>query len=100
MYIAMNHFRVLADRTEDFERVWRERETFLDGVAGFEQLQLLKGPKEDNIQHYASHSVWRDEASFRAWLHSDAFKKAHPPGKGSGALAGPPEFTGWTSVSL
>jgi heme-degrading monooxygenase HmoA len=99
MYIAMNNFRVHADRCEDFERVWRERESYLDGVAGFEQLLLLKGPKDDSIQQYASHSVWQDEASFRAWLASDAFKKAHS-GRPSGALASPPQFVGWTSVPM
>ena len=71
MYIAMNHFRVHAERSEDFERAWRERETYLDGAAGFKQLLLLKGSLDGGIQHYASHSVWQDEASFRAWVNSD-----------------------------
>lgn len=100
MYIAMNHFRVHAERSEDFERAWRERETYLDGAAGFKQLLLLKGSLDDGIQHYASHSVWQDEASFRAWVNSDAFRKAHSQGKLVGVLAGPPTLEGWTTVPL
>jgi heme-degrading monooxygenase HmoA len=97
----MNHFRVQPERCEDFETAWRERETFLADVAGFEQFQLLKGPVDEHgMQQYASHTVWKDEASFHAWMASDAFRKAHAQGKLSGVLAGPPKFVGWTSVDL
>jgi heme-degrading monooxygenase HmoA len=44
--------------------------------------------------------VWRDEAAFRKWVDSEAFKKAHAQGKLTGVLAGPPRFVGWTSVPL
>lgn len=101
MYIAMNNFRVQPGRGEDFEQAWRERESFLEDVDGFEQFHLLRGPvEEDGTQLYASHTVWRDEAAFRAWLDSDAFKKAHAQGKLTGILAGPPRFVGWTVVPL
>lgn len=101
MFIAMNQFAVHADKCEDFERAWRERESYLDGVDGFEIFHLLKGPSAaDGIQTYASHTVWRDEAAFRAWVASDAFRKAHAQGKLTGVLAGPPNLIGWTSVPL
>lgn len=101
MYIAMNNFRVNPDRCTDFERAWRERESYLDGVDGFQEFHLLRGPvSEDGTQLYASHSVWRDEAAFRAWVESDAFTKAHAQGKLTGVLAGPPKFVGWTAVPL
>ncbi|MCG8417911.1 MAG: antibiotic biosynthesis monooxygenase [Proteobacteria bacterium] len=101
MYIAMNNFRVNPDKCDDFERAWRERDSFLNGFAGFEQFHLLKGPLDDDgAQLYASHTVWRDEASFRAWVESEAFRKAHAQGKLTGVLAGPPKFMGWTVVDL
>lgn len=100
-FIAMNQFRVHQERCDEFERAWRERESYLDGVDGFESFQLLKGPvAEDGTQLYTSHSVWRDEAAFQAWRDSDAFRKAHAQGSLSGVLAGPPTFTGWTVVDL
>jgi len=100
MYIAMNNFRVNVDKAAEFEQAWRERDSHLDEMSGFEQFHLLRGPEEDGIVQYASHTVWTDEASFRAWTESEQFKKAHARGSLSGVLAGPPRFIGWTAVSL
>ncbi len=99
MYIAMNHFRVAPERREEFERGWRERETYLHDVPGFQSFHLLRGPEEDGAVAYASHTVWRDEAAFRAWTESEAFRKAHAAGRSTaGVILGPPRFVGWTAV--
>jgi heme-degrading monooxygenase HmoA len=100
MYIAMNHFRVAPERAEDFERGWRERESFLREVPGFRSFHLLRGPiDDDGARAYASHTVWRDEAAFLAWTESEAFRKAHAQGRSTaGTLLGPPRFVGWESV--
>ena len=70
MYIAMNRFRIALGREDDFETLWRERESHLDGVPGFESFHLLRGATDDECTLYASHTVWRDEAAFRAWTES------------------------------
>ena len=100
MYIAMNHFRVDPAQTASFEQAWRDRKSFLSEVPGFEQFHLLKGGAEDDGSvGYASHTVWADEASFRAWTESDAFRKAHSQGgKTTSYLRGPPRFVGWQAV--
>ncbi|RMH41013.1 MAG: antibiotic biosynthesis monooxygenase [Deltaproteobacteria bacterium] len=98
MFLAMNHFRVAPDRCADFERAWRERDSYLDDVPGFVSFHLLRGDEEDGAVWYASHTVWRDAASFRAWVDSDAFRKAHAQGKLTGILTGPPQLRCWTSV--
>jgi heme-degrading monooxygenase HmoA len=99
MYIAMNHFRVAPDRCEEFERAWRERESYLHDVPGFQAFHLLKGPEEDSARLYASHTTWSDEAAFRAWTESDAFRRAHGQGRSTaGTLLGPPKFVGWHAV--
>jgi heme-degrading monooxygenase HmoA len=99
MYIAMNHFRVAPERCEEFERRWRDRESFLKDVPGFESFHLLKGPEEDAARLYASHTVWRDEGAFLAWTESEAFQKAHRQGgTTAGTLLGPPRFVGWHAV--
>lgn len=101
MFVAMNHFKVHTDKGAEFEHAWRERESFLDGVDGFESFHLLAGPTEgDGTRLYASHTVWRDEAAFRAWTDSDAFRKAHAQGKLTGILSGPPKLVLWTSVPM
>jgi heme-degrading monooxygenase HmoA len=99
MYIAMNHFRVDPERCADFERAWRERQSFLSSVPGFEVFHLLKGPEEEGAALYASHTVWDSEGSFTAWTKSEAFQKAHSQGgKTVQYLKGPPRFVGWTAV--
>jgi heme-degrading monooxygenase HmoA len=98
MYIAMNNFKVEAQRGEEFERVWRNRESFLAGTPGFREFHLLRGPVEDGCALYASHTVWEDEASFHAWTESEAFRKAHAQGGTKGLLVGPPRFIGWQVV--
>ncbi len=100
MFIAMNHFRVHSEQGSTFERAWRERETFLDQVEGFQSFHLLRGAEENGIVQYASHSVWRDEEAFRAWTQSEAFRKAHAQGKLTGVLVGPPQLQCWTQVPL
>jgi heme-degrading monooxygenase HmoA len=101
MYIAMNNFRVHAERAVEFENAWRNRESFLAGVPGFREFHLLRGPIDDAGTHlYASHTLWQDEASFRAWTQSEAFRKAHAQGKVGDLLAAPPKFVGWEVVSI
>jgi heme-degrading monooxygenase HmoA len=101
MYIAMNNFRVKPDLASAFEQAWRERESYLAEVPGFESFHLLRGPVDGEAQLYASHTVWRDESAFRAWTESDAFKKAHAQGgKTVPMLLGPPKFLGWTAVDM
>jgi len=101
MYIAMNHFRVKPDATQDFERAWRERESFLQNTPGFQTFHLLRGPLEADAQLYASHTTWDNEASFRAWTESEAFRKAHAGGgRTTPMLLGPPKFIGWQTVPM
>lgn len=101
----MNQFRVAPARGDEFERAWRERESYLAGVPGFREFHLLRGPLDGEgvaqARLYASHTVWQDEAAFRAWTESDAFRKAHAQGgKTVPLLLGPPRFTGWQVVDL
>jgi heme-degrading monooxygenase HmoA len=101
MYIAMNQFRVKPDHANAFEQAWRDRQSFLAEVPGFETFHLLRGPIDGEAQLYASHTVWRDEASFKAWTESEAFRKAHAQGgKTVSYLLGPPKLMGWQSVAM
>ena len=77
MFIAMNRFKIAPGFEEGFEKVWRDRETFLSEVPGFKSFALLKGPSHDDHTLYASHSVWESRAAFEAWTESEQFRKAH-----------------------
>jgi heme-degrading monooxygenase HmoA len=99
MFIAMNRFKIAPGREADFEEVWKQRESFLDGVPGFESFHLLKGPSSETHTLYASHSVWQSRDAFVAWTQSEAFRKAHAqanPRKGT--YLGHPELETFESV--
>ena len=42
MFIAMNRFRIVRGREADFEQLWSERDSHLDGVPGFVEFRLLR----------------------------------------------------------
>jgi heme-degrading monooxygenase HmoA len=101
MYIAMNHFRIAAGRADEFERAWRDRDSYLHEVPGFIQFHLLRGKDEDDGTHtFASHTTWQSHQAFLDWAHSDAFKKAHATRSSEGLLLEHPRFHGWETVEL
>ena len=99
MFIAMNRFRIARGREAEFEQVWSERDSHLEGVEGFVSFRLLRGPEADDHTLYASHSTWRDRAAFESWTRSEAFRKAHAgAGARRGLYLGHPEFEGFETV--
>lgn len=97
MFIAMNRFRVIPGKATEFEQIWNERETHLDGVPGFVRFALLRGEGDDSGS-YLSHSTWASRGAFEAWMNSDAFRKGHAQGSLMGILAGPPVVSLYDSV--
>ncbi|MGE0626065.1 MAG: antibiotic biosynthesis monooxygenase [Pseudomonadales bacterium] len=93
MFLAMNRFRIAPGMEEGFEKIWRERESFLKEVPGFVSFALLKGPGDDQQSLYASHSVWESRAAFDAWTQSESFRKAHAQANApKGTYLGPPNL--------
>ena len=90
MFVAMNRFKVMTGREQEFERVWRERRSYLQGVEGFLRFALLRG---DASGEFISHSSWRDRESFIAWTNSEAFAAGHRQGSLAGLLEGPPQIS-------
>ena len=99
MYIAMNRFKVLPGAEAEFESVWTSRDSQLRGVPGFVEFHLLRGPRRDDHQLYASHTIWHSHADFVAWTNSEAFRAAHRGASGSRPLyLGHPEFEGFEVI--
>ena len=99
MYIAMNRFRIARGREADFERGWKERETYLEDVPGFRSFHLLRGASSDEETLYVSHSSWDSEAAFDAWRHSEAFKQGHANARSpEGTLLGHPMLETFEAV--
>lgn len=99
MFIAMNRFKVVKDGTEEFEAVWRDRDSHLHEMAGFVSFHLLRGTEAEDHVLYASHTTWRSRADFEAWTRSDQFRKAHSRAPSSKPLyLGHPQFEGFEPV--
>lgn len=77
MLVAMNRFKIAKGFEESFERIWRERDSYLAQVPGFKSFNLLKGPQREDHVLYASHTIWESESAFEAWVGSEYFRKAH-----------------------
>ena len=99
MFIAMNRFKVLKDATDEFEAVWRNRDSHLGEMAGFVEFHLLRGPEHEDHVLYSSHTVWASKAEFTAWTTSEQFRKAHARAPGTRPLyAGHPQFEGFDVI--
>lgn len=99
MFIAMNRFKVLKDATEEFEAVWRNRDSHLKEMKGFTSFHLLRGPEHEDHTLYSSHTVWASKADFEAWTKSEQFRAAHARAPSTKPLyAGHPQFEGFEVV--
>jgi len=99
MYIATNRFRIALGREEEFEQIWRERDTYLDEVPGFKEFHLLRGATTEKHTLFVSHSQWDNHTAFEAWTKYEAFKKAHGgSGAKKGIYLGHPQFEGFEVI--
>lgn len=101
MFIAMNRFKINDGFDNDFENVWRERDSKLEEVPGFVKFHLLKGPWDEdaNITLYASHTLWETKDAFIAWTKSEHFRFAHKNAGNNGHMySGHPNFEGFEFV--
>ena len=95
-FIAMNRFKVVTGNENDFETIWKNRETHLDGVPGFEKFNLIRGNSNESYTLYASHSIWNSKDDFEKWTKSEAFRLAHKSaGSNKDIYLGHPEFEGF-----
>src|SRR5262245_14901519 len=92
----MNRFRIALGAEETFEKLWRERDSYLDGVPGFREFHLLRGPSNEECTLYASHTVWASREAFEAWTESESFRKAHQQARApAGTYLGQPNYAGF-----
>lgn len=101
MYLAMNRFKVLKDKTSEFEAVWIGRDSDLPNLDGFVEFRMLVGPEQEDHILYSSHTFWETEADFVAWTKSESFRKAHSrkrSGKAEPMTMGHPSFEGFTTI--
>jgi heme-degrading monooxygenase HmoA len=83
MYVAMNRFKIRLGSEQEFIDIWKNRDTYLDTVPGFQSFDLLQGTSNDEYTLFASHSVWHSRQAFEDWTQSEQFRKAHANARGN-----------------
>lgn len=82
MYTVINHIPVEPTHREAFEERFRANLAHMEGVAGFQGVQVWRpgGGKPDAAypsKAYMIQTHWDDAASFRAWVGSPSFRASH-----------------------
>lgn len=99
MYIAMNRFKIVLGKEKQFEDIWLNRDSHLEGVPGFIDFNLIKGSSNDDFTLYASHSRWDSEHDFINWTKSESFRLAHKnTGQNKDIYIGHPDFEGFQVI--
>lgn len=91
-FIAMNRFSVKEGMEGAFEERFAQRESTLEQFDGFKGFLLLRrdGSDPDGVTH-STWSVWKDRASFDAWMGAEK-KPTGPPAAAEGAAKPPPIY--------
>ncbi|MFC3075394.1 antibiotic biosynthesis monooxygenase family protein [Shinella pollutisoli] len=101
MFIAMNRFHVAVGQEEAFEDVWKNRDTSLAEMPGFQSFHLLRGETvaDEGYTLFASHTVWARKEDFVNWTTSENFRQAHrSAGDRKPMYVGHPKFEGFSVV--
>ncbi|MDT2022178.1 antibiotic biosynthesis monooxygenase [Methylocella sp. CPCC 101449] len=99
MFVAMNRFRVIPERANDFEATWLKRESYLHEMEGFMTFQLLRGAEKPDHVLFSSYTLWRTRQHFDAWVQSAQFAASHKrAGNSQPTIIGHPEFEGFDVI--
>ncbi|MCX8618736.1 antibiotic biosynthesis monooxygenase [Gilliamella sp. B2923] len=77
MYIVMNRFKVKRGSEDTFIEIWRNRDSHLKEMKGFNRFYFLKGKTDENYTLFSSFAEWESKADFEAWVNSEQFKHTH-----------------------
>jgi heme oxygenase (mycobilin-producing) len=91
-FVAINALTVPAEMRDTLEQRFAARAGQVDQMPGFEAFELLR-PVE-GTDTYLVYTRWDSEASFRAWLESQAFEQGHAKQQAGGPAASGSEL--WT----
>lgn len=80
--VRINAITVPAERADELAARFAARAGQVDKTEGFEEFQLLR--PTDGRETWLVYTRWRDEASFQAWVESNAFQQGHARPESSG----------------
>jgi heme-degrading monooxygenase HmoA len=86
--------------TTELEGVLEQRQAKpRNPVPGFLEFHLLKGPEAEDHTLYASHTVWKNRATFEAWTKSESVPRSARGGwRQQAAVSRAPQFEEFETV--
>jgi heme-degrading monooxygenase HmoA len=75
VYVSLSRLRVAPERADDLVAAFRNRARLVDAADGFIDLQVWRSDR--NLGELIMVSRWRDRASFREYMKSDAHAISH-----------------------
>ena len=84
-FVAINGLQVPPQMRETLEQRFAARAGEVDKMDGFEAFELLRPVEGQDA--YLVYTRWDSEASFRAWIESQAFTRGHAQASAEGPAA-------------
>lgn len=77
MYIVMNRFKIKLGSEDTFIEIWRNRDSHLKEMKGFNRFYFLKGKTYEDYTLFSSYAEWKSKQDFENWVNSAHFKHTH-----------------------
>jgi heme oxygenase (mycobilin-producing) len=81
VYVSLSRLRIAPERTDELVAAFRKRARLVEAADGFVDLQVWRSDRDSGELIMVSR--WRDRASFREYMRSEAHAISHsriPPG--------------------
>ncbi len=77
MFVVTNTLRVPAEHADHIAKAFAGSADHMKEVDGCLGFQLLREAKGDGEPVFIAMTHWQDEASFKSWMTSEDFRRAH-----------------------
>ncbi len=77
MFVVTNTLRVPSEHAGHIEQAFAGSAEHMKQVEGCLGFQLLREAKGDGEPVFIAMTTWKDEPSFKEWMKSDDFRRAH-----------------------
>ena len=77
MFVVTNTLRVPAEHADHITNAFRGSDEHMTQLEGCIDFKLLREAKGEGEPVFVAMTTWRDEESFRTWMQSEDFRKAH-----------------------
>lgn len=75
MFVALSHFTIANDKSDDVRTAFRRRPHLVDHAPGFISMEVMS-PLDNQAEVWLV-TRWHDEQSYRTWHRSHEYQESH-----------------------